>query len=592
VVLNGNYVAAGHSTAGAAIPGFALGDEAGLPSRGFSLGESEITLTSNIDPFFYGALTASISGDDDISVEEAYIQTTALPGGITLKGGRFFSAIGYLNERHAHNWSFIDMPLPYRALLGVQYGDDGLQARWLVPAPIFLEVGGELFRGDHFPAGRRRPQPAGNHDGVCAPGLRHQRQLQLAGGLSYLHADARGRETGSDLFNGRENLGIASLTYKWAPAGNLGGQEPGSQRRVLPGQAERGLQRRAGEPRPERLVRAGRLPVRQALERRPALRPLDADGVPLPLIGSTLDPRGRNPSAVSGPGRVRHQRIWAVPRPVHARRRRSAVQRRTAAAVHDRYGPHGAHPTEESRQDAQNHPGGGRRRAAGARADRPGGGRTAAGVRLRAGVAALAREIGGDKVVVYAATTGVQDPAPHPGAAQLDLQGARRRPDGLHRRRTGNRLAADDRPAVGQQEDRRRRARSLQPSDYVRLLEAPASLDRSQGDLHAGGNPHIQADPRQHAAGRQGHGRPLRRTRPRQRRRLPHWLRELRANWNAALARWQAKAAPLRGHPHRRPAPQLALSRAMAGPAPRGGPGAQALACRPPAATWPRCWRC
>ena len=80
-------------------------------------------------------------------MEEAYIQTTALPGGITLKAGRFFSAIGYLNERHAHNWSFIDMPLPYRALLGVQYGDDGVQARWLVPAPIFLEVGGELFEG-------------------------------------------------------------------------------------------------------------------------------------------------------------------------------------------------------------------------------------------------------------------------------------------------------------------------------------------------------------------------------------------------------------------------------------------------------------
>src|SRR5436189_83539 len=81
--------AAAHHTAGAAIPGFALGDEAGLPSRGFSLGESEITLAANIDPYFYGSLTASISGDDDISVEEAFIQTTALPGGVTFKAGRF-----------------------------------------------------------------------------------------------------------------------------------------------------------------------------------------------------------------------------------------------------------------------------------------------------------------------------------------------------------------------------------------------------------------------------------------------------------------------------------------------------------------------
>ena len=49
----------------------------------------------------------------------------------TLQG--FLSGIGYINERHAHDWSFSDAPLPYRAFLNSQYGDDGLQVRWLAP---------------------------------------------------------------------------------------------------------------------------------------------------------------------------------------------------------------------------------------------------------------------------------------------------------------------------------------------------------------------------------------------------------------------------------------------------------------------------
>jgi len=44
--------------------------------------------------------------------------------------------------------------------------------------------------------------------------------------------------------------------------------------------------------------------------------------------------------------------------------------------------------------------------------------------------------------------------------------------------------------------DRSGLAGVFQPTTYVNLLEKPASLDRSQGDIHAGGNPHIQGDPR------------------------------------------------------------------------------------------------
>jgi hypothetical protein len=81
------------------------------------------------------------------------MQTTSLPAGFTLRAGRFFSGIGYLNEQHSHTWDFADQALPYRAFLNTQYDDDGIQLRWLAPTTQFIEFVHELFLGNAFPAG-------------------------------------------------------------------------------------------------------------------------------------------------------------------------------------------------------------------------------------------------------------------------------------------------------------------------------------------------------------------------------------------------------------------------------------------------------
>jgi hypothetical protein len=201
------------------IPGFALGDSASGPERGFSLGESEVNLTANIDPYFLGWLNLSFGNDNSVSVEEAYIQTTSLGEGLTLRAGRMFSGIAYLNERHAHDWSFSDASLPYRAFLNNQYGDDGVQARWLA-ADVFLELGAEWFRGDSLlPAGCRSWD--GHGDGLRPCRRRHQRFQFLVGGIILSARPQRPtRDTGGDLFSGTDDIGIASLVYKWAPGGN------------------------------------------------------------------------------------------------------------------------------------------------------------------------------------------------------------------------------------------------------------------------------------------------------------------------------------------------------------------------------------
>jgi hypothetical protein len=221
VVLNGNANHFSRDPDTAKVPGFALGDDATPGTKGFSLDESEINLSANIDQALYGELTVSYPGDDTVSVEEAFIQSLSLPYGFVVKGGRFFSRIGYLNEQHAHAWDFIDAPLPYRVMLNKQYGDDGVQLRWLAPTDnLLLEFGGEWFRGRAFPATPTNGGK-GTYTGYVRAGGDVGAENSWQAGLSYLHADAKDLESqGGDVFTGQSDIGIASLVWKWAPDGN------------------------------------------------------------------------------------------------------------------------------------------------------------------------------------------------------------------------------------------------------------------------------------------------------------------------------------------------------------------------------------
>jgi hypothetical protein len=225
-VLNGLYTASSRDPRQQRILGFAIGDEAKLPVSGFSLGESEISFAANIDPSFAGFLDISFNDQNEVNIEEAYLRTTDLPDGFTIKAGRFLSGIGYLNERHAHDWSFADAALPYRAFLNNQYGDDGIQVRWLAPTDIFLELGAELFRGDAYPAAGAAHAGQGTATAFVHAGDDINESSSWLAALSYLHSRAGDLETDnvttgiSDHFTGNDDLGIASLVYKWSPQGN------------------------------------------------------------------------------------------------------------------------------------------------------------------------------------------------------------------------------------------------------------------------------------------------------------------------------------------------------------------------------------
>ena len=84
-VLTGTYANLRNDPETYRIQGFIPGgDELGPGSRSFSLGESELTLSANVDPYFAGRLTFALTPENEAEVEEAYFRTTALPHGFTI----------------------------------------------------------------------------------------------------------------------------------------------------------------------------------------------------------------------------------------------------------------------------------------------------------------------------------------------------------------------------------------------------------------------------------------------------------------------------------------------------------------------------
>jgi hypothetical protein len=231
LILSGIYSNLSQDPADYRITGFpvASGTEIGPGQRGFSLAESELGVYANIDPYFYGGLNYSLHPDDTASVEEAFIQTIALSNGLSVKAGRFFSSVGYLNSQHSHVWDFVDAPLVYQAFLGGQFGDDAVQLKWLAPTDTFLEVGGELGRGRPFPGSDRDKNGVGASTVFAHLGGDIGMSSSWRAGLSVLSTapQQRGFEAAdlggnlvSNSFSGHSRIWVADAVWKYAPNGN------------------------------------------------------------------------------------------------------------------------------------------------------------------------------------------------------------------------------------------------------------------------------------------------------------------------------------------------------------------------------------
>ena len=161
--------------------------------------------------------------------------------------------------------------------------------------------------------------------------------------------------------------------------------------------------------------------------------------------------------------------------------------------------------------------------------------------------AALTRELAGDLAEVDSATTALQDP--HRIEARPSLLAKARRADLLVC--TGAELEAGWLPLL-QREAGNGRIQSGQPgyfeaSAQVPLLERPTRLDRAQGDLHAAGNPHVQLDPHRMARIATALAARLAQLDPANASRYAERNADFQVRWQAAITRWQAQGAPLKG---------------------------------------------
>ena len=162
---------------------------------------------------------------------------------------------------------------------------------------------------------------------------------------------------------------------------------------------------------------------------------------------------------------------------------------------------------------------------------------------------ALARELGGDKVSVYSATTALQDA--HRIEARPSLIARIRSADLLVC--SGSELEIGWIPLLltqsGNSKVQLGSPGYFEASQYVVKLEVPKVIDRSLGDVHPGGNPHVHTDPRNIARVAQALEERMAQIDPANADGYRSRGKAFRERWQAAIARWEQQAAPLKGVP-------------------------------------------
>lgn len=162
---------------------------------------------------------------------------------------------------------------------------------------------------------------------------------------------------------------------------------------------------------------------------------------------------------------------------------------------------------------------------------------------------ALTRELGGERVDVYVATTALQDV--HRVEAKPSLVARARTADLLVA--TGAELEIGWLPVL-LQESGNTKIQPGQPGYFeaasaLHLLEIPSKVDRSMGDIHPLGNPHVHLDPHNVLAVARALSAKLAQLEPAQAAWYQQRGKEFETRWSALIAGWETKAAPLKGLP-------------------------------------------
>jgi zinc/manganese transport system substrate-binding protein len=158
----------------------------------------------------------------------------------------------------------------------------------------------------------------------------------------------------------------------------------------------------------------------------------------------------------------------------------------------------------------------------------------------------LVQELAGDKVDVDVGTSALQDV--HVIEAKPSLIAKVRSADLLVC--TGAELEVGWLPQLIRQSGNAKVATgpgSFMAAAQVKTLEKPTALDRAYGDVHPDGNPHVQMDPRRVLVIAKALDARLVQLDPANAAIYQQRLADFTKRWLAAMSRWKAQAAPLKG---------------------------------------------
>lgn len=142
--LSGLFAGGGSSVDNAALGNLQAGGHD--PNRnGFSVQNVELTIGAAVDPYFDAQANIifliDAEGETVVELEEAFLTSRALPFGLQVRAGQFYTEFGRRNKLHPHAWSFVDQPV----VLSRFFGGDGLRSQgarvsWLMPTDWYSEL--------------------------------------------------------------------------------------------------------------------------------------------------------------------------------------------------------------------------------------------------------------------------------------------------------------------------------------------------------------------------------------------------------------------------------------------------------------------
>lgn len=207
--------------------------------RGFGIGETELVFKGAVDNLFRGEARFVFEQQGDstsLKTEELFAETLGLPWGTKVKAGKYWSSVGYLNDKHPHEWDFVDMPLVYQQVLGGQLNETGAQLSWVAPMDNMLfKLGGEIAQGSNgygetYNSNYNQNKPRlGTLYAKTGGDVGDSHSWQ--GGVSWVRSTTGSGSSANQAtyslsnndtltFNGGNTIWIADFVYRWAPFGN------------------------------------------------------------------------------------------------------------------------------------------------------------------------------------------------------------------------------------------------------------------------------------------------------------------------------------------------------------------------------------